>query len=53
MSPPPDLSTASDQDLVAWARSVNGREGGYSELVRRYERRVRGVIYHIVGDSSA
>jgi len=51
MSPPPDLSTASDQDLVAWARL--GREGGYSELVRRYERRVRGVIYHIVGDSSA
>ncbi len=49
MAPPPNLSDRSDQDVVALARL--GREEGYSELVRRYERRVRGVIYHIVGDS--
>lgn len=49
MGPPPDLSKASDQEVVAWARL--GREEGYSELVRRHERRVRSVIYHIVGDS--
>ncbi len=49
MGPPPGLSKASDQDVVAWARL--GREEGYSELVRRYERRVCGLIYRIVGDS--
>ncbi len=49
MSPPPDLSDLSDQEVVAWA--CLGREEGYTELVRRHEPRVRGLIYRIVGDS--
>jgi RNA polymerase sigma-70 factor (ECF subfamily) len=46
MSPPPHLSAASDQDLVAWAR--RGREEGYRELVRRYQRPVFKLIYRMV-----
>jgi RNA polymerase sigma-70 factor (ECF subfamily) len=46
MSPPPHLSAASDQELVAWARQ--GREEGYRELVRRYQRPVYKLVYRMV-----
>ena len=42
----PDLSRASDQDVVAWARQ--GREEAYRELVRRYRRPVLAFIFRIV-----
>jgi RNA polymerase sigma-70 factor (ECF subfamily) len=46
MSPPPDPSAASDQDLVAWASQ--GREAGYRELVRRHQRSAYQLIYRLV-----
>ena len=48
MSPPLDLSGASDQEVVAWARQ--GREEAYRELLRRYARPVFVHIYQIVGN---
>jgi RNA polymerase sigma-70 factor (ECF subfamily) len=48
VSPPPDLSNASDQEVVAWARQ--GREEGYSELVHRYRRPVYSLIHRLVRD---
>lgn len=51
MSPVPDLTTASDQDLVA--RALEGHEQAYTELVRRYERSVHSLIYRIVRDREA
>lgn len=47
MSPPPDLSGASDEQIVALARK--GREEAYRELVRRYHRPVLELIYRMVG----
>lgn len=47
MSPRPDLSGASDQDIVALA--LEGRGEAYHELVRRYRDRVHTLIYRIVG----
>lgn len=47
MSPPPNLSTASDQKLVALARE--NREEAYREIVHRYKGRVFGLIYGMVG----
>ena len=43
-----DLQTAPDQDVVAFARG--GREAGYLELVRRYERPVFALLYRMVRD---
>ncbi len=48
MSPPPDLSEASDQDLVAWTRE--GRMEAFDQLVRRYHRSVSKLIYRLVRD---
>jgi RNA polymerase sigma-70 factor (ECF subfamily) len=43
-----DLSAASDRDLVATAAS--GIEGGFEELVRRYQRPISAYVYRMVGD---
>lgn len=48
MSPAPDLTIASDDDIVALARQ--GSEGGHRELVRRFRRTVLALIRKIVGD---
>lgn len=48
MTARPNLSTASDQHLVASARQ--GREGAYGELLRRYHRRVYALIHRLVRD---
>lgn len=48
MKPLRDLSDASDQEIVAWARK--GYERAYRELVRRYERPVFSLIYRMVRD---
>ena len=48
MSPAPNLSAASDQEVVALARQ--GREEAYAELLRRYQERVYARIHHLVRD---
>jgi RNA polymerase sigma-70 factor (ECF subfamily) len=45
---PADLSTATDQEVVEYAR--DGRESAYRELVRRYQRPVFSLIYRMVRD---
>lgn len=47
MAPAPDLSSASDQEVVALA--LEGRDDGYHELVHRHRQRVHALIYDIVG----
>lgn len=42
------LSAANDRDLVASA--ANGLEGGFEELVRRYQRPISGYVYRMVGN---
>jgi len=46
-----DLPSLSDQEVVALARA--GRESGYRELLRRYERPVFSLIYRMVRDRAA
>ncbi len=48
MTLPDDLSTATDQAVVEWARA--GLERAHRELVRRYERPVFSLIYRMVRD---
>jgi RNA polymerase sigma-70 factor (ECF subfamily) len=48
VSPPPNLSGASDQELVAWA--CQGREDAYGELLRRHHRPVYALIHRLVRD---
>ena len=48
MSEPPDLVSATDQEIVALARE--GREAAYRELVRRYERPVFSLVLRMVRD---
>ena len=48
MSPHPDLSTASDQELVASARRRH--QDAYGELVRRHHRSVYALILRLVRD---
>lgn len=43
-----DLSNATDQDVVVWARE--GHEAAYRELVRRYQRPVFSLVYRMVRD---
>ena len=43
-----DLATASDQQVVGWAR--DGVEAAYRELLRRYERPVFSLIYRMIRD---
>src|SRR5262245_60142716 len=46
-----NISSASDGDLVASA--VKGFEGGFEELVRRYQRPISAYVYRMVGDYEA
>ena len=45
------LSAAADCDLVT--RAVSGREDGFEELVRRYQRPIVAYVYRMVGDYDA
>jgi RNA polymerase sigma-70 factor, ECF subfamily len=45
------LSAFADCDLVT--RAVNGREDGFEELVRRYQRPIAAYVYRMVGDYEA
>jgi RNA polymerase sigma-70 factor (ECF subfamily) len=42
------LSSAADRELVATA--AQGLEGGFEELVRRYQRPISAYVYRMVGD---
>src|SRR6476619_3427402 len=46
-----DIAAATDRDLVATA--VAGHEGGFEELVRRYQRPISAYVYRMVGDYDA
>ena len=43
-----NYSSAADRDLVATA--AQGLEGGFEELVRRYQRPISAYVYSMVGD---
>ena len=43
-----DLASANDSDLVATA--INGQEGSFEELVRRYQRPISAYVYRMVGN---
>jgi RNA polymerase sigma-70 factor, ECF subfamily len=43
-----DLSAANDRELVATA--VNGFDGSFEELVRRYQRPIAAYVYRMVGN---
>jgi RNA polymerase sigma-70 factor (ECF subfamily) len=43
-----DLTAASDRELVAIA--VNGIDGSFEELVRRYQRPIAAYVYRMVGN---
>jgi RNA polymerase sigma-70 factor, ECF subfamily len=43
-----DLSAANDRELVAIA--VNGFDGSFEELVRRYQRPIAAYVYRMVGN---
>lgn len=45
------LSSFADCDLVT--RAVAGREDGFEELVRRYQRPIAAYVYRMVGDYEA
>ena len=45
---PSDLTSATDQQVVEWARA--GRERAYRELISRYERPVFSLIFRMVRD---
>jgi RNA polymerase sigma-70 factor (ECF subfamily) len=45
---PEQLATATDQEVVLWARK--GHEWAYRELVRRYQRPIFSLIYRMVRD---
>jgi RNA polymerase sigma-70 factor (ECF subfamily) len=42
------FSSAADRELVATA--AQGLEGGFEELVRRYQRQISAYVYRMVGD---
>src|ERR1044071_7775311 len=42
------FTSAADRELVATA--ANGLEGGFEELVRRYQRPISAYVYRMVGD---
>jgi RNA polymerase sigma-70 factor, ECF subfamily len=46
-----NLSAIADCDLVT--RAVMGREDGFEELVRRYQRPIAAYVYRMVGDYEA
>ena len=43
-----DFASATDSDLVATA--INGLEGSFEELVRRYQRPISAYVYRMVGN---
>lgn len=43
-----NLAAITDSDLVV--RAINGREDGFEELVRRYQRPIAAYVYRMVGD---
>ena len=45
------LSATADSDLVV--RAIAGREDGFEELVRRYQRPIVAYVYRMVGDYDA
>ena len=45
---PGNLTGASDQEVIAWAKQ--GHEAAFRELVRRYERPVFSLLYRMVRD---
>ena len=45
---PPTTAAAADPELVL--RALAGREDGFEELVRRYQRPIVGYVYRMVGD---
>jgi RNA polymerase sigma-70 factor (ECF subfamily) len=45
------LSAITDGDLVV--RAIDGREDGFEELVRRYQRPIAAYVYRMVGDYDA
>ncbi len=45
------LSASADCDLVT--RAASGREDGFEELVRRYQRPIAAYVYRMVGDYEA
>jgi RNA polymerase sigma-70 factor (ECF subfamily) len=45
------LSARTDGDLVV--RAISGREDGFEELVRRYQRPIAAYVYRMVGDYDA
>src|SRR5215470_1222905 len=45
------VSSVSDCELVATA--ITGSEGGFEELVRRYQRPISAYVYRMVGDYEA
>jgi RNA polymerase sigma-70 factor (ECF subfamily) len=46
-----NLSALADYELVATA--IKGREAGFEELVRRYQRPIAAYVYRMVGDYDA
>lgn len=46
-----NLSAIADCDLVT--RAIAGREDGFEELVRRYQRPIAAYVYRMVGDYDA
>jgi RNA polymerase sigma-70 factor (ECF subfamily) len=48
MTTAPEITSLSDQDVVAWA--LQGAETAYRELLRRYERPVYALIFRMVRD---
>src|SRR5438552_16452677 len=48
MTLPLELTSATDQEVIRWARE--GHERAYRELIRRYERPIFSLIYRMVRD---
>src|SRR5919206_4744310 len=47
----PTTAAAADAELVV--RALSGREDGFEELVRRYQRPIAAYVYRMVGDYDA
>src|SRR5215204_2694234 len=47
----PNAAATADTELVA--RALSGREDGFEELVRRYQRPIVAYVYRMVGDYDA
>src|ERR671921_156498 len=48
---PPNAAAPADTELVV--RALAGREDGFEELVRRYQRPIVAYVYRMVGDYDA